>query len=153
MHDFKIGDMLRSPMGVGKLVAIDVDGWFGVEYSTPTGVDHDCNGAGRKGYCYWHSPRVTTFELVQQPAPVAKPKLRTFVKGSQCDLILKYMLGGRKITPMVARQLFGTERLAARILEIRQSGHKVKSTLKTDPNGKVYAEYSLRKVDRFGRAA
>ncbi|MFB2563631.1 helix-turn-helix domain-containing protein [Rhizobium sp. IMFF44] len=80
----------------------------------------------------------------------ATPKVRTvaFKSGSQCDRIVKYLLTGSSITPIKARALFGAERLAARMLEIRQAGHKVKSVIKTDLNGKVYAEYSLRNAGR-----
>ncbi|MBZ5864370.1 hypothetical protein LAG72_24925 [Escherichia coli] len=35
------------------------------------------------------------------------------------------------------------------MLEIKQAGHKVVSTMKTDLNGKVYGEYSLRTVSRW----
>ncbi|ARO29924.1 helix-turn-helix domain-containing protein [Rhizobium sp. NXC14] len=80
----------------------------------------------------------------------ATPKVRTIVfqSGSQCDRLVKYLIAGNSITPLVARQLFGVERLAARILEIKKAGHKVTSTIKTDVNGKVYAEYALRKAGR-----
>lgn len=150
MSNFQIGNIIRTDKGIGRIVAIDAYGWIGAEYDKPTGADHDCGGAGRKGYCWWVSPKVSKIELLAGAPPV---KATTFKKGSQCDRILKYLLAGHSITPLKARQLFNAERLAARILEIRQAGHKVKATIKADLNGKTYAEYSLRKVDRFGNAA
>ena len=45
--------------------------------------------------------------------------------------------------------VFGTFRLAARIKELRDAGHKIKTTIKRDPNGRPYAEYSLRNSGRF----
>lgn len=94
--------------------------------------------------------------VVEEPVAAVKAatpviKLRTFQTGSQCDRIIKFLLTGDTITPLKARQLFGTERLAARILEIRQAGHKIAATLRTDLNGKTYGAYTLRKTDRFGK--
>jgi|GEM_PF-1694835 len=89
---------------------------------------------------------VDPVEAVKAATP--KVKTITFKKGSQCDRLVKYMLSGNSVTPIKARSLFGAERLAARILEIKKAGHKVKTVIKTDLNGKVYAEYSLRNVGR-----
>ena len=89
---------------------------------------------------------VEPVEAVKAATP--KVKTITFKKGSQCDRLVKYMLSGNSVTPIKARSLFGAERLAARILEIKKAGHKVKTVIKTDLNGKVYAEYSLRNVGR-----
>jgi ribosomal protein L21E len=90
--------------------------------------------------------KVDPVEAVKAATP--KVKTITFKKGSQCDRLVKYMLSGNSVTPIKARSLFGAERLAARILEIKKAGHKVKTVIKTDLNGKVYAEYSLRNVGR-----
>ena len=109
------------------------------------------------GFCQYVP--VADIELVPvdpvQAVKAATPKVkyRTFKKGSQADRILKFLIAGNSITPLKARQLFGAERLAARILEIRQAGHKIIATQKADLNGKVYGEYRLRKTNRFGEAA
>lgn len=76
----------------------------------------------------------TDFEIV---------KPRTFNINSQCSRILAHLLAGNSITPLQAFGVFGTFRLAARIKELRDAGHKIKTTIKRDPNGRPYAEYSL----------
>lgn len=86
---------------------------------------------------------------VVQAAPKAT-KQATFSRKSQCGRILAFLLAGNSLTPVKAVTLFGAYRLAARICELRQAGHKIVSVNKTDINGKVYAEYSLRQVNRFG---
>jgi hypothetical protein len=73
---------------------------------------------------------------------------RTYDLGSQNGRILAHLLSGNTITPLVAVGVFGAYRLAARIRELRQAGHKIKTTIKRDPNGKPYAEYSLRNAGR-----
>ncbi|AGC35530.1 hypothetical protein RHEph01_gp019 [Rhizobium phage RHEph01] len=90
--------------------------------------------------------KVDPVEAVKKAVP--KARVVVFQSGSQCDRLVKHLAAGNSITPLVARQLFGVERLAARILEIKKAGHKVTSTIKTDVNGKVYAEYALRKAGR-----
>ncbi|MBB4345235.1 helix-turn-helix domain-containing protein [Rhizobium leguminosarum] len=94
--------------------------------------------------------KVDPVEAVKKATP--KVKTIVFQSGSQCDRLVKHLLAGNSITPLVARQLFGVERLAARILEIKKAGHKVTSTIKTDVNGKVYAEYGLRNAGRIWTA-
>jgi hypothetical protein len=73
---------------------------------------------------------------------------KTFSPKSQSGRILHFLLAGNTLTPIKARALFGAERLAARICELRQAGHKIKSVNRTDVNGKVYAEYFLRQAGR-----
>jgi len=56
--------------------------------------------------------------------------------------ILKYLESGRTLTPMDALSLFGSFRLAARIFELRQKGHKIgKVLLRKDGNN--YACYFM----------
>lgn len=87
-------------------------------------------------------------EIIQvTPAPAKKP--RTFDLNSQCGRILAHLLAGNTLTPLQAFGVFGTFRLAARIKELRDAGHKIKTTIKRDPNGRPYAEYSLRNSGRF----
>ena len=61
---------------------------------------------------------------------------------TQTQQILKYLKTGNKITGMDALQLFGCFRLAARVQELRDVGHDVKSQL-IRINGKRIAEYWL----------
>jgi hypothetical protein len=81
-------------------------------------------------------------EAVTVKAPAPAP--RTFDLQSQNGRILAHLLGGNTITPLQAIGVFGAYRLAARIRELRLAGHKIKTSMKVDPNGKPYAEYSLR---------
>ena len=64
-------------------------------------------------------------------------------KQSQNDMILKHLEGGRTISPLEAMGVFGVYRLAARIFELRESGHEITKVIKDDGRGRTYAEYSL----------
>jgi hypothetical protein len=64
-------------------------------------------------------------------------------KQSQNDMILKHLMGGRSISPLEAMGVFGVYRLAARIFELRESGHEITKVIKADGRGRTYAEYSL----------
>ncbi|MDH0613349.1 MULTISPECIES: helix-turn-helix domain-containing protein [unclassified Agrobacterium] len=151
--DFKVGDRVSSPYGVGTVKALPTPSFnlFAVELDRPY-WGHSCDGKTKSQHGAWTSAEDMT--LLEQPvveavkAATPKAKTITFKKGSQCDRLVKYMLSGNSVTPIKARSLFGAERLAARILEIKKAGHKVKTVIKTDLNGKVYAEYSLRNVGR-----
>ena len=61
---------------------------------------------------------------------------------SQTNQILKLLKAGQTITPIIALNLFGCMRLAARILEIRNMGYNVLTTTIT-ANGKNFAGYKL----------
>lgn len=88
------------------------------------------------------------FEVIRAtPAAIKKP--RTFDLNSQVGRILAHLVAGNSITPLQAFGVFGTFRLAARIKELRDAGHKIKTVIKRDPNGRPYAEYSLRNAGRF----
>jgi hypothetical protein len=67
---------------------------------------------------------------------------------TQNTLILNHLLAGNTITPLEAFGVFRVFRLAARIRELRNAGHKIITTRKVDPTGKVYAEYALRNAGR-----
>ena len=60
---------------------------------------------------------------------------------SQKQKILNYMLRGNRITPLEALKYFQCERLAARIADIRNSGHDVKSEFITLSSGKRVKAY------------
>jgi hypothetical protein len=61
---------------------------------------------------------------------------------SQEDMTLQALTKG-ELTSIDALKKFGCFRLAARIYKLRQSGHNIKSTTKTLPNGKHIAVYTL----------
>lgn len=63
---------------------------------------------------------------------------------SQASKILEYMTQN-PIDPMTALRKFGCFRLAARINDLRNEGHKIITTKKNLPNGKFVAEYRLLK--------
>lgn len=51
------------------------------------------------------------------------------VAASQCDKILAYLSRGNTLTPTEALQRFGCFRLAARINDLRSSGHHINSEI------------------------
>ena len=61
---------------------------------------------------------------------------------SQNTSILSALKQG-PLTPLYALQQFGVMRLAARIWELRQSGHNIRARKRELPYGKSVAEYSL----------
>jgi len=148
---FKVGDTVLVA------VAASIGGFYCPSFNGKQGKVISISGSGNPdvridGIKYPQYVPIEDLTLVKvdpvEAVRKATPKVRSFQPGSQCDRIVKYLLAGNSITPIKARQLFGAERLAARILEIRQAGHKVVATIKTDLNGKVYGEYSLRNVGR-----
>jgi hypothetical protein len=64
---------------------------------------------------------------------------------TQNQAILKH-LRERPITPMAALKLYGCFRLAARVAELRQSGHAIATERVRHPEGKTFARYRLTKV-------
>lgn len=60
---------------------------------------------------------------------------------SQERKIMGYMFRGNRITPLDALNLYGCERLAARIADIKKRGIDVKSEFVTLPNGKRVKSY------------
>lgn len=61
---------------------------------------------------------------------------------AQSDQILAALLRGEKITPLEALYKYGCFRLGARIWDLRQAGHKIKSETHVTPDGKRVAVYS-----------
>ena len=61
---------------------------------------------------------------------------------SQEKQILKDLEKGKRITALDALKNYGTLRLAARILEIKNAGYNVKTNM-IKKNGKTFACYSL----------
>ena len=62
---------------------------------------------------------------------------------SQAGLILRHLQGGGTLTAMDALDLFGCNRLAARVADLKNKGHNVKSRWLTLANGKRVSEYHL----------
>ena len=62
---------------------------------------------------------------------------------SQNTKILAYLKKGNKITSFGGLQLFGTLRLGARIFELRNKCHAIKTEIIETKSGKKIAEYSL----------
>ena len=62
---------------------------------------------------------------------------------SQARTILEHLKRGDDITPYGAQYEYGIMRLAARIEELRQAGHKIHTEMDKSPNGKRYARYRL----------
>ena len=65
-------------------------------------------------------------------------------KMTQKDMILSWLQKGKTITPMEALEKFGCFRLAARIHNLRESGHNIVATDYETPSGKRVARYSLK---------
>lgn len=63
--------------------------------------------------------------------------------GSQAKRILAYMQEGHRITPIEALKLFGCFRLGARIADLKEGGHDIKSEFVKTDNGKHVKAYWL----------
>lgn len=63
---------------------------------------------------------------------------------TQTERILNYLSKNKRITPIEALEKFGCFRLAARIADLRKSGHTIWTNSVTK-NGKTFASYSLSK--------
>ncbi len=58
-------------------------------------------------------------------------------------MILKHLLTGQKITPMIAMTKYDTMSLPFHVFALRQEGYNIQTELKITSQGKRYAEYSL----------
>jgi hypothetical protein len=65
---------------------------------------------------------------------------------TQCDAILRYLQTGRRITPMAALDRFGCFRLAARIHQLRERGHKIE-VHRIKVGAKQFASYGTYILD------
>ena len=65
---------------------------------------------------------------------------------TQNDMILVALKNGERITPLSALESFGCFRLSARIWDLRNEGHPIKTKHISTPQGKVVAEYSYEEV-------
>lgn len=69
---------------------------------------------------------------------------------TQTSQILEH-LRTRSLSAGEALLLYGTFRLAARVLELRKKGYDIQTVLHTDPRGRRYARYYLEVTDEEGR--
>ena len=60
---------------------------------------------------------------------------------SQNKQILKHLQDGNSITPIEALEKFSCFRLAARISDLRDKGHNIKTLEEVSNSGKRYANY------------
>lgn len=65
---------------------------------------------------------------------------------SQSAEILTWLRRGKSITPLLALRRFNCFRLAARIRDLREAGHDIKTASFALGNGKRIARYSLSRV-------
>jgi hypothetical protein len=65
----------------------------------------------------------------------------THTRPNQSALILAYMQRGQRIDAMRALSMFRCFRLAARIGELREAGHDIKTDMVDNQNGGRHAEY------------
>lgn len=62
---------------------------------------------------------------------------------TQCEMILKALKNGEKLTHLKAEERFKCLRLGARIYDLKQKGHDIQRRMVTVPSGKRVAEYWL----------
>lgn len=163
---WKVGDVVdleHFGRGTIKGLNVDIDGDFASGFHIVELVEHyyDHDGAGlcKPGHGFVWNPYWINGTLIRRmdqtgskvetvEAPKEIEKSRVFDMSSQSGRILAHLLEGNTVTPLQAIGVFGAYRLAARIKELRNAGHKIKTTMKRDPVGRPYAEYSLRSYGR-----
>jgi hypothetical protein len=69
-------------------------------------------------------------------------KTKTNTK-SQLIRIHKHLISGKSLTAIQALNLFGCFRLAARIADLKKMGSRIKTTIKSNKQGKRFASYSI----------
>jgi len=62
---------------------------------------------------------------------------------TQVQMLQDYLEVNGYITPLVARAVFGIERLASRIYDLRKMGVKITVAMARDARGKRYTRYYL----------
>lgn len=67
----------------------------------------------------------------------------THTRPNQSAMILAYMQRGQRIDHLKAQAMFRCARLAARIGELREAGHDIKTEMVDNHNGGRHAEYYL----------
>lgn len=64
-------------------------------------------------------------------------------KHSQREQIREHLKAGKTLTPLQALELFGCFRLSGRVLELRQEGLPIETTIRETEGGARIAEYKL----------
>ena len=64
--------------------------------------------------------------------------------GNQCLTVLSHLKKHGSIEPLDSLKLYGIYRLSARILDLRNRGHRIDTIKETSANGKKYARYIYR---------
>ena len=72
-------------------------------------------------------------------------KLNDMTNDSQCKCINRYMSQNKTITRKEASRLFGCERLAARIFDLKKMNVPIDKNTITTLSGKRVAEYFIKK--------
>tara|TARA_Y100001972_G_C7557781_1_gene280218 strand:+ start:419 stop:616 length:198 start_codon:yes stop_codon:yes gene_type:complete len=62
---------------------------------------------------------------------------------TQNEQILKHLQSGKTLSPLDALKKFGCMRLGARVYNLKQEGHDIETSFKTQ-NGKTFAIYKLK---------
>jgi len=62
---------------------------------------------------------------------------------TQCDIILRYLQAGRKLTNIKMLQIAGSLAGSQRIANLRDRGHDIKTEMIRTKSGKRIAQYSL----------
>jgi hypothetical protein len=71
---------------------------------------------------------------------------RPMDQGSQNERIAAWLRAGKKISPLIALEKFGSFRLGARIHQLKAAGMPIVTERVTDKRtGKSFAEYRLEK--------
>lgn len=64
---------------------------------------------------------------------------------TQKQLVRQFLMDGNSITPLDALNKFGVFRLSAIIFDLRNEGMNIETEYVQNPNGKMFAKYSLIK--------
>lgn len=62
---------------------------------------------------------------------------------SQNEAVLNHLRQHGALSPLKARHVYGIERLTSRIHDLKRMGHRIKVSIRRDPLGGRYAEYTL----------
>lgn len=67
----------------------------------------------------------------------------TMSRFTQCENLIRYMDSHDWVSQLIARQVFGIERLASRIHDLKVDGYNIAKTTNYDMSGKRYTRYYL----------
>jgi len=143
MTSFKVGDRVTSeyrpalarPDDAATVIRVRAEDDVLIQFDRWVG-GHSGSDFGEPDRCWW----VEAKDLKRIPFKPTK----TFSATGQCGKLLVHLASGRSISPLEAFGTLGIYRLAARIHELRCAGHKIKSEIRYDEQGKSYARYSLK---------